>query len=56
MNDKPVRAQYTGVQVGSRTAGQELTRQAVLDWGAVYNHRRLQSSLDYLSPMHYEQR
>ena len=29
---------------------------AVLDWMAFYNHRQLQSTLGYLSPMQYEQR
>ena len=29
---------------------------AVLNWIAFYNHRRLHSSLGYLSPMQYEQR
>lgn len=29
---------------------------AVLDWMAFYNHRRLHSTLEYLSPMQYEQR
>jgi putative transposase len=29
---------------------------AVLDWMAFYNHRRLHSTLGYLSPMQYEQR
>lgn len=29
---------------------------AVLDWVAFYNHRRLHSTLGYLSPMQYEQR
>lgn len=31
-------------------------RQAVMDWMAFYNHRRLHSTLGYLSPMQYEQR
>ena len=30
--------------------------QAVMDWMAFCNHRRLHSSLGYLSPMQYEQR
>jgi hypothetical protein len=29
---------------------------AVMDWLAFYNHRRLHSTLGYLSPMQYEQR
>ena len=29
---------------------------AVLDWMAFYNHRRLYSTLGYLSPMQYEHR
>ena len=37
-------------------ATREQARQAVMDWMAFYNHRRLHSSLDYLSPMQYEQR
>jgi len=27
-----------------------------MDWMAFYNHRRLRSSLGYLSPMRHEQR
>ncbi len=27
-----------------------------MDWMAFYNHRRLHSSLGYLSPMQYERR
>ena len=37
-------------------ATREQARQAVMDWMAFYNHRRLHSSLGYLSPMQYEQR
>ena len=33
-----------------------VTRQAVMDWLAFYNRRRLHSTLGYLSPMQYEQR
>ena len=31
-------------------------RQALMGWVAFYNHRRLHSSLRYLSPMQFEQR
>lgn len=31
-------------------------REAVMDWIAFYNHRRLHSTLGFLSPMQYEQR
>ena len=41
---------------GHKFATREQARQAVMDWMAFYNHRRLHSSLDYLSPMQYEQR
>ncbi len=41
---------------GQRFATHEHVRQAVMDWLAFYNHRRLHSSLGYLSPMQYEQR
>ena len=36
----------------------ETRRQAmdeVIDWLNYYNHRRLQSTLDYISPMQFEQ-
>ena len=41
---------------GQRFATREQARQAVMDWMAFYNHRRLHSTLGYLSPMQYEQR
>ena len=41
---------------GHKFATREQARQAVMDWMAFYNHRRLHSSLGYLSPMQYEQR
>ncbi|WP_157896473.1 IS3 family transposase [Acidovorax carolinensis] len=40
---------------GCKFATREQARQAVMDWMAFYNHRRLHSSLGYLSPMQYEQ-
>jgi putative transposase len=41
---------------GHKFATREQARQAVMDWIAFYNHRRLHSSLGYLSPRVYEQR
>ena len=41
---------------GQKFATREQARQAAMDRTVFYNHRRLHSSLDYLSPMHYEQR
>jgi transposase InsO family protein len=42
---------------GRKFATREQARQAVMDWMAFYNHRRLHySTLGYLSPMQYEQR
>lgn len=41
---------------GHAFAAREQARQAVMDWMAFYNHRRLHSSLGYLSPMQYEKR
>ena len=41
---------------GQRFATREQARQAVMDWIAFYNHSRLHSALEYLSPMQFEQR
>ena len=41
---------------GQRFATREHARQAIMNWMAFYNYRRLHSSLGYLSPMQYEQR
>ncbi|KGH07205.1 transposase [Comamonas thiooxydans] len=41
---------------GQRFATREQARQAIMNWMAFYNWRRLHSSLGYLSPMQYEQR
>lgn len=41
---------------GRKFATRREARGAVLDWMAFYNHRRLHSTLGYLSPMQYEQR
>jgi putative transposase len=41
---------------GHKFATREQAKQAVLDWMAFYNHRRLHSSLGCLSPMPFEQR
>ena len=46
------RASVHGRQFQTR----EQARQAVMAWMAFYNHRRLHSTLGYLSPMQYEQR
>ena len=40
---------------GHKFATHEQAREAILDWLAFYNHRRLHSSLGYLSPMQFEQ-
>ena len=41
---------------GQRFASREQATQVVMNWMAFYNYRRRHSSLDYLSPMQYEQR
>jgi transposase InsO family protein len=41
---------------GHKFATREDARRAVMDWIAFYNHRRLHSSLGYLSPMQFERR
>jgi len=41
---------------GRKFATREQARQAVMDWMAFYNHRRLHSTLGYLNPMEYERR
>lgn len=41
---------------GRKFATRREAMDAVLDWIAFYNHRRLHSTLGYLSPMQYEQR
>ena len=41
---------------GKKFATRQQAMDAVLDWMAFYNHRRLHSTLGYLSPMQFEQR
>jgi putative transposase len=41
---------------GKKFATREQAMDAVMDWMAFYNHRRLHSTLGYLSPMQFEQR
>jgi transposase InsO family protein len=41
---------------GKKFATRQAAMDAVMDWMAFYNHRRLHSTLGYLSPMQYEER
>jgi putative transposase len=41
---------------GHKFATREQEWQTVMDWMAFYNHRRLHSTLGYVSPMQYEKR
>ena len=41
---------------GKKFATRQEAMDAVMDWMAFYNHRRLHSTLGYLSPMQYENR
>lgn len=41
---------------GHKFATKEQAKQAVPDWMACYNQRRLHASLGFLSPMPFEQR
>ncbi|MBF6629561.1 MAG: IS3 family transposase [Comamonas sp.] len=41
---------------GQRFATREQAKQAIMNWRAFYNYRRLHSSLGYFSPVQYEQR
>jgi putative transposase len=41
---------------GRRFATHQEARDTIMDWIAFYNHRRLHSTLGYLSPMQFEQR
>lgn len=59
-DNSPTESFWGGVKVacvhGQRFATREQARQAIMNWTAFYNWRRRHSSLDYLSPMQYEQR
>jgi transposase InsO family protein len=46
----------TACLYGKKFATRQEAMDAVLDWMAFYNHRRLHSTLGYLSPMQFEQR
>lgn len=39
-----------------RFATRRAAMDEVIDWMGFYNHRRLHSTLDYVSPMQFEQR
>ncbi len=41
---------------GRRFATRRAAIDEVIDWMGFYNHRRLHSTLDYISPMQFEQR
>jgi len=45
-------ARLHGVRFATRRAAMD----EVIDWMSFYNHRRLHSTLDYVSPMQFEQR
>ena len=40
---------------GARFATRRAAMDEVIDWMSFYNHRRLHSTLDYVSPMQFEQ-
>ena len=50
--DKPVSAE----QIGQRFATRGQAMDEVIDWLTFYNHRRLHSTLGYVSPMQFEKR
>jgi len=45
-------ARLHGVRFATRRAAMD----EVIDWMSFYDHRRLHSTLDYVSPMQFEQR
>ena len=45
-------ARLHGVRFSTRRAAMD----EVIDWMSIYNHHRLHSTLDYVSPMQFEQR